>query len=319
LEKAAELRAQGAPFAIATVVNAIAPTSAKPGAKAIINARGDLDGWIGGGCAQEVVIEEALDCMRLGTPRLIRLSPDVVPSANDSIKELAMRCESGGTLEVHIDPILPKMKLLIFGAEPAAEALARLAAVLDYEVAVFAPGAESLELPSSVEAHDNFDAPLLEGAKPSAAVIATQGKGDERAIKAALASGVDYLTMVTSRTKAESLFAGLEKHGLSGEALAKIKVPAGLDIKAVTPGEIAVSVLAEIIQEAREKGFAAAETPAPSSEVPEKVKDPVCEMIIDPRTAAGSTDFEGTTYHFCSLGCLDSFEADPRNYILEEA
>ncbi|MCH7859154.1 MAG: XdhC family protein [Candidatus Marinimicrobia bacterium] len=319
LEKAAELRAKGTPFAIATVVDAVAPTSAKPGAKAIINAQGNLYGWIGGGCTQAVIIEEALDCIQVGAGRLIRLSPDVEPSANHSVKQVAMRCESGGTLEVYIEPVLPKMTLLIFGAGPAAEALAGLAAILDYEITVFAPGAEALKLPSSVRVRGNFEAPPVEGTGPSIAVIATQGNGDEQAIKAALTSGAGYVTMVTSRTKATSLFAGLEKHGLSGDALAKIKVPAGLDIKAVTPGEIAVSVLAEIIQEARTKGIGAA-GPAPlASEATEKVKDPVCEMIIDPRTAAGSSEFEGTTYHFCSLGCLDSFEADPRKYLLEEA
>ena len=98
LEKAAELRAKGTPFAIATVVDAVAPTSAKPGAKAIINAQGDLDGWIGGGCTQAVIIEAALDCIRVGAPRLIRLIPAVASSANPSVKQWAMRGASGGTL-----------------------------------------------------------------------------------------------------------------------------------------------------------------------------------------------------------------------------
>ena len=335
LEKAARLRREGTPFAMATVIAAVAPTSAKPGAKAIILASGELDGWIGGGCAREVVIEEALDCIRTGKVRRIRLSPDVEPVANESVKELAMRCESGGTLEVHIEPVLPRMKLLIFGDGPGAQALARLASIVDYDITVYGPDAHLAGLPEGIEVQRNFDAQALETQAPSAAVIATQGTGDELALQGALASGAGYLTMITSRTKAASLFAGLEKRGVSGAALARIKVPAGLDIKAVTPEEIAVSVLAEIIQETRTRGIdtsrivergtdpGAIKMPSPTplpGDAPEKVKDLVCGMVIDPRTAAGTTEFEGTTYHFCSLGCLESFEAEPHKYIqVEEA
>ena len=324
LEKATQLRSEGTPFAIATVVAAEPPTSAKPGAKAIISATGELDGWIGGGCTRDVVIDEALDCIRTGEVRRIRLSPDVEPTANESVKELAMRCESGGTLEVHIEPVLPRMKLLIFGEGPAAQALARMAGVVGYDITVYGPDAHLAGLPGEIEVQRDFDARLLETKAPSAAVIATQGTGDELALQGALASGAGYLTMITSRTKAASLFAGLEKRGVSGEALARIKVPAGLDIKAVTPEEVAVSVLAEIIQETRTRGIGTGDTGTsgvempkpipPPGDAPEKVKDLVCGMIIDPRTAAGTTDHEGTTYHFCSLPCLESFEADPHMY-----
>ena len=131
LETAAQHRDAGRPFAIATVVGTVAPTSAKPGDKAIVTAEGELIGWIGGGCAQDVVIEEALECMQTGRVRLIRLSPDVAPAPNDSVKILAMKCESGGTLEVHIEPVLPKAKMLIFGAGEVALSLVKLARELD--------------------------------------------------------------------------------------------------------------------------------------------------------------------------------------------
>ena len=315
LETADQHRKAGKPFAIATVVRAVAPTSAKPGAKAIITAEGELIGWIGGGCAQEVVIEEALECIQTGRVRLIRLSPDVVPSPNDSVKILAMKCESGGTLEVHIEPILPKIKMLVFGASEVGLSLVKLAHELDYDITLFAPDMGSGEVPEGVTLVDNFDdVPKLDANLPSVAVVATQGNGDARALRGAIASNAKYVTMVTSSRKAAKLFGSLEKRGVSGDALKSIKVPAGLDIKAESPAEIAVSVLAEIIQELRQGNMAYTPEHAKPEADAEKVKDPVCEMIIDPRTAAGTSEYQRTTYHFCSLHCLETFEQEPEKY-----
>jgi len=315
LEIAAQHQKAGKPFAIATVVGAIAPTSAKPGAKAIITAEGELKGWIGGGCAQEVVIDEALDCMRSGQVRLIRLSPDVAPSPNDSVKILAMKCESGGTLEVHIEPVLPKAKMFIFGASEVGLSLVKLAHELDYEITLFAPDIGSDQVPAGVSIIDNFDDVPNVGANfRSVAVVATQGNGDERALQGAISSQAMYITMVTSSRKAATLFGSLEKRGVSGEALKSIKVPAGLDIKAVTPAEIAVSVLAEIIQASRTLNMDHPREQSNPEVEDEKVKDPICEMIIDPRTAAGTSEYQGTTYHFCSLHCLETFEREPEKY-----
>ncbi|MCH7496953.1 MAG: XdhC family protein [Candidatus Marinimicrobia bacterium] len=317
LKRASELQAKGDPFAMATVVAATAPTSAKPGAKAIITADGTLEGWIGGGCAQSVVIEEALAALQSGGARLIRLSPDVEldTKSNQAVKELAMRCESGGTLEIHIEPVLPGMKLLIFGDGPVAHALAGLAAVLDYDIALYAPGGQGGELPSNVAYYNHFDAKPAQAGEVSAAVVATQGHGDEQALAAAIKAQVGYLTMITSRKKSESLFAGLEKRGIPAAALGKVKVPAGLDIKAVTPGEIAVSVLAEIIQVTRAGGLAPNSGNGAAKATPAATEiDPVCGMTVDRATAAGSSKYEGTTFYFCSLGCLESFESNPEKY-----
>ena len=301
------------------MVAATAPSSAKPGAKAIISAEGALEGWIGGGCAQEVVIEEALAAMAEGSARLIRLSPDVKPGRpGDSIKELAMKCESGGTLEIHIEPVLPRMKLLIFGDGPVARSLAGLAVVLEYEVSLLAPGAQAGDLPDSIAIYSQFDASPVPLGGLSAAVVATQGNGDEKALTAALAAQTGYLTMITSRAKATSLFAALEKRGLPAPSLEKIKVPAGLDIKAVTPGEIAVSVLAEIIQVSRTEDTmlqhhnGSHQDKALATEI-----DPVCGMTVKPDTAAGSAEHKGATFYFCSLGCLEAFEKEPERYALE--
>ena len=317
LETASQHRKAGKPFAIATVVGAVAPTSAKPGAKAIVTSEGELIGWIGGGCAQEVVIEEALECMQTGQVRLIRLSPDVVPSPNDTVKILAMKCESGGTLEVQIEPVLPKTKMFVFGASEVGLSLVNLASELEYDITLLAPGIVSGDVPEGVSIIDNFDdVPKVDANLRSVAVVATQGSGDARALQGAIASEAKYITMVTSSRKAAKLFESLEKRGVSGEALKSIKVPAGLDIKAETPAEIAVSVLAEIIQASRTGNMAhTAEHAKPEADA-EKVKDPVCEMIIDPRTAAGTSEYQGATYHFCALHCLETFEQEPEKYAM---
>ncbi|MCH7521631.1 MAG: XdhC family protein, partial [Candidatus Marinimicrobia bacterium] len=281
LEIAAQHRQAGRPFAIATVVGTVAPTSAKPGDKAIVTAEGELIGWIGGGCAQDVVIEEALECMQTGRVRLIRLSPDVAPAPNDSVKILAMKCESGGTLEVHIEPVLPKTKMLVFGASEVALSLVKLATELDYDIAFYAPDIGSADLPEGVSIFDNFDdVPRLDSNLPSVAIVATQGNGDARALQGAIASEARYITMVTSSRKAAKLFGSLEKRGVSSAALEKIKVPAGLDIKAETPAEIAVSVLAEIIQQSRTGEMSNTTKMTKPATDSEKVKDPICEMII---------------------------------------
>ena len=315
LEIAAQHRQAGRPFAIATVVGTVAPTSAKPGDKAIVTAEGELIGWIGGGCAQDVVIEEALECMQTGRVRLIRLSPDVAPAPNASVKILAMKCESGGTLEVHIEPVLPKTKMLVFGTSEVALSLVKLATELDYDIAFYAPDIGSADLPEGVSIFDNFDdVPRLDSNLPSVAIVATQGNGDARALQGAIASEARYITMVTSSRKAAKLFGSLEKRGVSSAALEKIKVPAGLDIKAETPAEIAVSVLAEIIQQSRTGEMSNTTKMTKPATDSEKVKDPICEMIIDPKTAAGTSDYRGTTYHFCSLHCLETFEQEPEKF-----
>ena len=145
-------------------------------------------------------------------------------------------------------------------------------------------------------------------------IVATKGNGDGRALQGAIASEARYITMGTSSRKAAKLFGSLEKRGVSSDVLEKIKVPAGLDIKAETPAEIAVRVLAEIIQKSRTGEMANTTKMTKPAADSEKVKDPICEMIIDPRTAAGASDYRGTTYHFCSLHCLETFEQQPEKF-----
>lgn len=312
IQRAAELQAQGEPFALAAVIGATAPTSAKPVARAIVTSDGTLEGWVGGGCSQDVVIEEALKCIKTGEPQIIKLSPEPDPSANHSTKEILMTCASSGILEIQIEPVLPRTKLLIFGNTPAAQALSRLATVVDFEIAVFAPGATESDFPEGVNFSDEFVAGVKWPGR-SVAVVATQGIGDEKALESALSYEPDYITMIASRKKAGTLRNDLEKLGLSSEALAAVKAPAGLDIKAVTPEEIAVSILAEIVQVLRTTAPAHEKEIEPESRE-EKVIDPICGMTIDPKTAAASSEFNGTTYYFCCGGCKETFDKEPERF-----
>src|ERR1700723_1599853 len=138
LNKASELLAKGEPFAVAEVVRYLSPISGKVGDKAIIFADGTVWGWIGGGCAQPAVIKEALKALKDGRPRLVRISPS--SSQEEGIVVYNITCHSGGTLDIYIEPILPKPHILIFGRSPIAQTLARLGGTIGYRISAVAPG-----------------------------------------------------------------------------------------------------------------------------------------------------------------------------------
>src|SRR5215471_17185961 len=188
LKKSAELAAAGERFATATVVRCQAPTSGKPGDKAIVYADGRLWGWIGGGCAQPVVIKEALKCLADGRPRLVRITPSA-DGSEEGVVDYTMTCHSGGALDIYIEPVLPKPQVVILGRSPVAQTLARLGRAIDYAVSVVA---EQFSLEdfgdATVAARTNFS---LEGVKVTSQtylVVSTQGQGDEEALEAALES-----------------------------------------------------------------------------------------------------------------------------------
>ena len=300
IKRAAELESADTSFALATVINASAPTSAKPVAKAIITQDGKMEGWIGGGCSQDVVIGEALKCIKSGKATILRITPQPDAAVNHSVKEVLLTCESGGTLELHIEPVIPMTKLLIYGTTPAAVAVANMAVVMDFHVHLFGDG--DVKLSENVEKQDKFASP--EGR--SVALVATQGEGDLSALKAALATEAVYIGFIASRKKGTEITIKL-----SSEEKERIKFPAGLDIGALTPEEIAVSILAEIVETAR------AETTADVSEVSEEpslVKDPVCGMEVDPAIASHSVEYEGVMVYFCCGGCESQFTASPEKF-----
>ena len=253
LERAAERQAKGEAFALATVVRTVSVTAAKAGAKALIGPDGSIEeGWIGGGCARAAVVKTAKQCLADGRSRLVSITPkeglDVLGVApgedRDGVFFAKNACPSQGTMDIFIEPVLPTPKLLILGGSPVAVALARLAPGFGFETAVAAPAAEHGRFAPDLRKIDGFAATTQEGVY---AVVCTQGAGDRAALKAAVALPARYLAFVGSRRKAATLRAELAAEGVTEDALARIKAPAGLDISAITSDEIALSILAEMI------------------------------------------------------------------------
>jgi len=319
LSKAAELLSAGEPFVVATVVRYEAPISGKPGDKAIIRASGKMWGWIGGGCSQPVVIAEALKALADGRPRLVRISPTAEPGAQSGTKsgtvDYTMTCHSGGSLDIYIEPVLAKTHIVILGRSPVAQTLARLAKAVNYQISVVAEtGKETF--PDA----DRIAASLSElSVTPQTyVVVSTQGEDDEEALEQAIVSNAAYVAFVASKTKAQKVMEYLKEKGVAPGSLRKIKAPAGLDIHAATPEEIAVSILAEIIQ-ARGNKAQPAEAPAAKKSVMLPVintqaKDPICNMMVDTSKAKHKTEYKGKMIYFCCAGCKQTFDKQPEKY-----
>ncbi len=252
---AARLHGEGIAYAMVTVVRAEAPTSSRPGDKAIVTADGRIQGWIGGGCAQPAVVKTVRQAILDGKARLIRVAPTGEGEREiGDILEFGMACHSGGTLELFIDPMRPQPQLLIFGASPVAVNLAHLAPRLDFAVSVVAPMAGHVGFPESMEIIDTDDAVQLTAriAPNAYVVVATQGQRDLQALNAALALDACYVAFVAIRKKAGVLKDSLLAGGADPQAVAAIVAPAGYPISATTPEEIALSVLAALV--ARRRG-----------------------------------------------------------------
>ena len=251
----------GEPFALATVVRTVAATAAKAGAKAVILPDGTIsEGWIGGGCARAAVLKAAKDALADGHSRLVSVQP---PDALDEqglkageekggVRFAKNMCPSQGTMDIFVEPVLPRPQVVICGSSPVAVAIADLAKRSGFAVTVCAPAAEQLTFDEVDRRIEGYVLPVNE-AGARYVVVSTQGRGDEAALLAALAVEVDYVAFVGSRRKAEVLKAVLEKQGVTPERLAKLKAPAGLDLGAITPDEIAISILAEIVAARRGK------------------------------------------------------------------
>lgn len=317
LEKAGQLRSRNQAFALVTVVRCESPTSARPGAKALVYEDGSIEGWIGGGCAQPAVIKTAKKALQSGQACLIRISPDKDSDKEEGIMDFGMTCHSGGTLDIFIDPVVPRPMLLILGSAPAALALSALAHRVGFSVTAAFPGAESGLVP---DAHQVINRFTLDGAniRPSFVVVATQGKRDEEALEAALATGAPHIAFIASRRKADKLRQFLLERGHDTEAVGAIVAPAGIEIGAVTPEEIALSVLADLVRVRRTLGIAASgmgrDLPAASAVAVEAI-DPVCGMDVEIAGAAHVADYQGQKYFFCCARCRLAFEKTPQQFL----
>jgi xanthine dehydrogenase accessory factor len=310
LSKATELRSRGESFAVATVVRYEGTISGKPGDKAIIYPNGELWGWIGGGCAQPAVVKESLQALQDGAPRLIRVSPSTPVDPVPGIVHHPMTCHSGGTLDIYIEPVLAKPQIVILGRSLVAQTLARLGKAIDFSVSVIAPGATCENFPDADVIREQLELSDRELAPRSYIVVSTQGESDEEALEIALATRARYIAFVASKNKAEKVFEYLRAKGIPSGELSRIHAPAGVPIGAVSPEEIAVSVLAEIVQAGRSKPEVAAAPPAQRTEA----TDPVCGMTVDTDRAKHRSEYEGESFYFCCARCKQTFDLNPAQY-----
>ncbi|MHC2624928.1 xanthine dehydrogenase accessory factor [Bradyrhizobium huanghuaihaiense] len=269
LDLVAQMKAAERAFVLATVVRTVSVTAAKAGAKAIIAADGTIvAGWVGGGCARGAVLKAAREALADGEPRMVSVQPENLLAelgvsageSRDGIRFASNMCPSKGTMDIFVEPVLPHPSLVILGASPVALSLAAQARVLGYHVTLAAPAADLTAQPDADAVIDGYQLGELSDAKRFV-VVSTQGRGDEVALRAAVATKADYHAFVGSRRKMASLRAKLLTDGVNAAAIDDFKAPAGLDLGAITPEEIAMSILAEITAE-RRRGQRAAQQPA---------------------------------------------------------
>ena len=254
-----QMKAAEQAFVLATVVRTVSVTAAKAGAKAIIRPDGTIvAGWIGGGCARGAVLKAAREALADGEPRMVSVQPEdmlaelgVKPGDHrDGVRFASNMCPSKGTMDIFVEPVLPHPSLVILGASPVAMSLATQARQLGYHVTLAAPAGDLAAAPDADMLVEGFALGELHQARRFI-VISTQGRGDEVALRAALALEAAYVAFVGSRRKMAALREKLEAGGVAAAALDRVKAPAGLDLGAITPEEIAMSILAEITIERR--------------------------------------------------------------------
>jgi xanthine dehydrogenase accessory factor len=294
---AADLSRRHQPFLTATVVWARGPSSGKRGSTAIIQPDGTVSGWIGGACAEPVVLREARDAMADGKPRLLFLGTeaDIASAGSRSdVITVPISCTSEGALEVFLEPMLPQPHLVVIGESPAVETLVTLAAALDWRVEVVG---EDLALP--------------EIGASTAVVIATQGHYDEPAMEAALGTAAGYIGMIASRKRAETVLGYLTDRGVTDDQLERIVAPAGIDLGHIAHREIGVSIVAELVE--RRAAGELRGWPSPADK-PHVAIDPVCGMEVGVASARWISEHLGETYYFCAPGCKAAFDKTPAEY-----
>jgi xanthine dehydrogenase accessory factor len=292
-----ELRAARTPFVVATVVRAQRPTSVRTGDAALVLGDGTIEGFVGGSCAEQSVRLHALRALETGDALLLRILPgdDDAPAAEGAVT-VQNPCLSGGSLEIFLEPMLASPRVLVVGDTPIAGAVARLGAELDLDV-VTVPGAEVEPAPDDL-----------------ALVVAAHGRDELRALRRALEADLSYVGLVASRVRGSAVAAELRAEGVEEERLATLETPAGLDIGARTPEEIALSILARIVAVRRREQAVSVRVVAPARELATAI-DPVCGMAVAAAEPTPHVDHDGRRVYFCCDGCRTAFEHDPPRYL----
>jgi xanthine dehydrogenase accessory factor len=306
LDQASELSRRGVEFALATVVWRQGPSSGQLGSRALITTAGQVYGWIGGACAEPVVVRQAQKVIAEREPKLLLLgAPDQFgPSVPDGMVAVAISCQSEGALQVYIEPVIPTTHLTVVGRSPMAHTLAELARTLGWRADVC----------------DGPDFSAADLNTRSIVVVATQGHGDEEAIEQALSAFPAFVGVVASRKRGLALLGTLADRGVPKNLLDRVHVPVGLDLGHTSHREIAVAILAELVRRRAAGEFVPEYAPASHVPAPPVVDalDPVCGMTV---TADGSShpfEHDGVTYYFCCVGCRDRFARDPHAYLTAE-
>ena len=277
--RARELVAERRRFVQATVVRAQCPTSARPGDAAIVLPDGTIEGFVGGQCAEESVRVAALEVLDTGDPTLLRILPDDSEAFPNSPGAVTMvnPCLSGGAIEVFLEPKLPAARVVVVGTTPIAEALIALGQPLGFAM--------------------DADAGNVAGA--TAVLIASHGRGEEDAIRAALDAGVGFIGLVASHTRGNAV---VESLGLNDEERHAVHSPVGVDIGARTAEEIALSILAAVVRAVRVDGLEAPKLDHDPIR-PDTAIDPVCGMTVTVGPDTAHLEHDGVDYWFCNPGC----------------
>jgi len=315
LKKALSLNAGKEPYATATIVRRKIPSSGKPGDKAIITADGKIHGWIGGGCTRGIVLKESLLSIREGKPRYIQITPNAINNYSSYSKMYSMTCQSGGEVDIYIEPILPRPHIYIFGVSHIAMALSKISLAMNYTVSCVGESSDQSVFEGVQHFLSHTDFVNHEPSQNNYTIVCTQGEGDAQALYSALANNPRYISFVASRKKANSIFKEVRDKGITFDQLKTVRTPAGIDIKAKLPEEVAISILAEIIQDLRKEKNIDETFESLQINNDDYYMNPVCNIPIQKSTAKHVIEYKNEKVYFCCDGCKTSFEKTPEMYI----
>jgi xanthine dehydrogenase accessory factor len=284
--RAQELRAEGSAFVMATVVRARRPASVEPGTAGLVLEDGTIEGFIGGVCAQHSVRLYSLTAIDRGAPLLLKIDPNGPEEAVAEEGAVTVRntCLSGGAIEIFLEPVLPAPRVLVAGNSPIAAALQTIGSEVGLDV---------------IAAHDVKDSVLRPAQGDLALVVAAHGQDEIAILRAGLEAGVRYVGLVASPKRGAAVIDELRAAGVSEELLGRVDTPAGIDIGARTPPEVALTIVASIV---------AARRDAPPTKAPATAVDPICGMTVTVAADTPRLEHDGGTVYFCGAGCRRKFE-----------